>query len=210
MEAAPIDARKSCLRTDNVQEVVYLRQRAERIMLIQELLNLLPLDPGSAGLAIAIIGSLIGAILWLLGARFSRTIITLITVLISGCGRDSLPLWCGWSVGGEGPAVGAALGLGITGYALHRMWVGIGLGTVLCSWATMACWIEFRNGAAWAWPAWAADMTIESYANGTLACGSPPDVGAFFPYACTNGPMISGLAMAIIWPKTTLIPWPGA
>jgi hypothetical protein len=175
----------------------------DEIMIVQELLNLLPLDPGSAGMAVAIIGSVIGAIVWLLGARFSRTIITLMTVLLGGAIGMRLPQWFGWSVSGAGPAVGAALGLGITGYALHRMWVGIGLGTVLCSWATMACWIGFRNGATWAWPTWNADTTIETYAV-ALWQHLPADVARILPYACAMA-VISGLAMAIIWPKTTLI-----
>jgi hypothetical protein len=197
-----IHARKSRPRTDNVQEVVHFRATVLE-MLVQELLNLLPLDPGSAGFAVAIIGSLIGAIVWLLGARFSRTIITLVTVLLGAAVGMRLPQWCGWSVSGEGTAVGGALGLGVTGYAMHRMWVGFGLGTVLCAWATMACWIGFRNGAAWTWPAWGTDTTIESYAV-SLWQALPPDVARILPYACAMA-MISGLAMAIIWPKTTLI-----
>jgi hypothetical protein len=171
--------------------------------MVQELINLLPPDPGSVGLAIAIIGSIIGAGIWLLGARYSRTIITLLTVLVGAAVGVNLPRWFGWEISGAGPAVGAALLLGVTGYALHGMWVGIGLGTVLSSWATLACWIAFRNGAAWSWPPIEGDTTAASYLSAVWQ-GLPADVTRILPYACATA-MVSGIAMAIIWPKVSLV-----
>src|SRR3954465_14650639 len=172
-------------------------------MMIQELINLLPRDPGNAGLIVEIIGSLIGAGTWLLGSRFSRPIITLLTVLIGATVGMHLPRWFGWNISGAGPAVGGALVLGVTGYVLHGMWVGIGLGTVLCSWVTLACWIAFRNGAGWAWPQWGADSTLVAYGQ-SLWQSPPGHVTGILPYACATA-MVSGLALAIIYPKLSLV-----
>jgi len=114
-----------------------------------------------------------------------------------------LPRWFGWEISGAGPAVGAALVLGLTGYALHGMWVGIGLGTVLASWTAMACWISFRNGANWNWPAIDSTTTVATYIT-TLWQSLPADVMRILPYASGTA-MVSGIAMAIIWPKLSLI-----
>jgi hypothetical protein len=171
--------------------------------MVQELINLLPRDPGSLGLIIAVIGSLIGVGIWLLGARYSRWIITLLTVLLGATIGMHTPLWFGWEISGAGPAVGGALVLGVTGYVLHGMWVGIGLGTILASWTSMACWMMFRNGAGWDWPAWDASTTIVSYST-TMWQSLPPDVVRILPWAAIAA-MISGLAIAILWPKLSLI-----
>src|SRR4051794_30502848 len=152
---------------------------------------------------IAIVGSLIGVAIWLLGARFSRPIITLLTVLLGATVGMHLPQWFGWNISGAGPAVGGALVLGVTGYVLHGPWVGIGLGTVLSSWAAMACWIAFRNNAGWAWPEYGADTSVLDYSR-ALWQALPPDVARVLPYACATA-MVCGLGLAIIWPKVSLI-----
>lgn len=171
--------------------------------MVQEWINLLPRDPGNAGLIIAVIGSLIGAAVWLLGSRFSRPILTLITVLLGAAIGMHLPVWFNWNVMGAGPAVGGALVLGISGYALPGMWVGIGFGTVLASWAAVGTWIALHNGADWNWPAIDANTTIVSYAA-ALWHALPPDVAKYLPWCC-GAAMVSGVAMSIIWPKVALL-----
>lgn len=172
-------------------------------MIVQELLNLLPADPGTLGLIVALSGSLVGAGIWLLGARYSRTIITLLTVLLGATLGRQLPQWMDWNISGAGPAVGAALVLGVTGYIFHGMWVGIGLGTVLASWAAMGCWITFRHGAGWNWPSAEAGMTVVAYLSAVWQ-SLPADVMRILPYACGSA-MVTGVAASIIWPKSSLI-----
>jgi hypothetical protein len=171
--------------------------------MVQELVNLLPRDAGGLGLGVAIVGSLVGMVIWLLGSRLSRPIVTLGTVTIGALIGQRLPTWCGWNISGAGPAVGAALILGVTGYALHGMWVGIGLGTVLASWAAMACWIIFRHGANLTWPPIAADTTLANFCK-TVWQQLPADVWRVLPYACATA-LVSGIAIAIIWPRFSLI-----
>jgi hypothetical protein len=172
-------------------------------MVVQELIYILPQDAGTMGLIVAGSGSLIGAVIWLLGARFSRTIITLLTVLLGASVGLHLPQWFGWQISGAGPAVGMALVLGVTGYVLHGLWVGIGLGTVLASWAAMACWIVLRHGATWSWPDYPEGATVAWYLAEVWQ-SLPGDVTRILPYACGTA-LISGLASAIIWPKASLI-----
>jgi hypothetical protein len=124
-------------------------------------------------------------------------------VLLGAVVGMNLPGWFGWDISGSGPAVGAALVLGLTGYILHGMWVGIGLGTVLASWVAMACWIAFRNGASWTWPELDANPTIVAYAQAMWSI-VPPDVARILPYACATA-LITGIGLAIIWPRVSLI-----
>jgi hypothetical protein len=172
-------------------------------MVVQELIYILPQDPGTMGLIIASAGSLIGAAIWLLGARYSRTIITLLTVLLGAMIGLHLPQWCGWEISGAGPAVAIALVLGVTGYVLHGMWVGIGLGIVLASWTTLACWMTLRHEMTWTWPDYPDGATFAWYLAEVWE-SLPADVTRILPYACGTA-LISGLAAAIIWPKTSLI-----
>jgi hypothetical protein len=171
--------------------------------MVQELVNLLPRDGGSVGLVVAIVGSLIGMLAWLVGSRFSRPVVTLLTVTIGAIVGMHMPVWFGWDISGAGPAVGAALVLGVTGYALHGLWVGIGLGTVLASWAAMACWIIFRNGANLTWPPITTDTTLIDYCK-AIWQQMPAEVAQYLPFAAATA-LISGVAAAIVWPRASLI-----
>jgi hypothetical protein len=171
--------------------------------MVQELLNLLPRDVGTLGMVIAIAGSMVGVGMWLIGSRFSRPIITLLTVLLGASVGMQLPKWLGWSISGAGPAVGGAVVLGVTGFVLHGMWVGIGLGAVLSSWVALGCWIMLRNGAAWTWPIIGPQTTLGTFLH-EVWIGMPPDVTRILPYACATA-MITGLAITIIWPKVSLV-----
>lgn len=171
--------------------------------MMDELLKLLPSDAGDAGMTIALTGSMIGAAIWLMGARFSRPIITLLTVLIGAVIGLHLPQWFGWTISGAGPAVAMALVLGITGYTLHGVWVGIGLGTVLASWAAIGSWICFHGTTTWTWPPVASDTTVVSYST-SLWQQLTPDV-AHILLCATAVAMLSGLAMSILWPKFSLL-----
>src|SRR5262245_56130142 len=109
--------------------------------MLLDLLQLLPTDPGGPVLLTTMIGTVVGAALWLLGAKISRPLVTLLTVLGGAMIGMHLPQWFGWQISGAGPAVGGAVVLGVSGYVLHRMWVGIGLGSVLALWAAMGTWL---------------------------------------------------------------------
>src|SRR5882757_2471420 len=103
--------------------------------MIQRFLVLLPTQISSMTLAIAIAGAALGLILWLSGSRFNRTIITLISVSGGALIGLQMPGWFGWRLDGWATAVLGALALGISGYVLPKVWVGVGLGAVWAIWA---------------------------------------------------------------------------
>ena len=81
-------------------------------------------------------------------------------------------------------------------YLLYRNWyydafvassntLGIGLGTVLASWAAMACWILFHNGANMTWAPISTDTNLFEYCK-TVWQQLPADVTRLLPYACAT------------------------
>src|SRR5436190_19875812 len=103
--------------------------------MLQELLPLMPSQAGPAALTVAIIGMIAGAVLWLAGSRFSRSLITLSAVSLGAALGTHLPRWAGWSLDGMAPGIVGAIVLGVSAFLFHRFWVGIGLGLVLACWA---------------------------------------------------------------------------
>ncbi|MGH7179809.1 MAG: hypothetical protein ACREJC_20705 [Tepidisphaeraceae bacterium] len=174
--------------------------------MLQELIQLLPGDAGMMAMVVAGGGVVVGAALWLLGAKFSRPLLTLLTVALGGAVGMQLPHWLGWSISGAGPAVGCAVILGISGFILHRMWVGIGLGLVMAFWTTLVTWMLLRHGQSWTWPTPDADAGVWEYAKQVWSA-VPPDVARILPLASCAA-LISGVASAILWPKlTTVVGW---
>src|SRR5215218_2320257 len=106
--------------------------------MIQQLLSLLPREINSIALMIAVAGAFLGGVLWLGGSRFSRTLMTLISVSAGALIGLQVPKWFTPGLEGWATAVLGALILGISGYALHKVWVGLGLGFVLAIWAALA------------------------------------------------------------------------
>ena len=109
--------------------------------MIQELMTLMPqgLAGCSPGWAIGL--ALAGAALWLIGATFSRSLVTLALVAAGTLIGLHLPGWCRWSIDGMGPAIGGAVLLGCSGYLLHRVWIGASLGIAMALWSGITCWI---------------------------------------------------------------------
>lgn len=171
--------------------------------MLQELLTILPREPGTLALAIALIGTAIGAALCAAGARFSRPLITLITVLLGATLGMSLPRWMDLSISGAGPAVGGAIVLGLTGWVLHRFWIGVGLGLVLSSWTTLIVWVCWRNGQTLHWPAVNAGTTLPMFLM-DLWHALPRDVARLLP-AVTITAMVSGVAASILWDRPIVV-----
>lgn len=171
--------------------------------MLQELLELLPHEPGTLALAVAVAGTIVGAGLCAVGARFSRPLVSLVLVVLGAALGMALPRWLDWSISGAGPAVGGAVLLGVSGWVLHRMWVGVGLGGVLSCWAVLALWIWMRNGHVLEWPEIGASTTLPSFL-GELWHSLPPEVARLLPYTVATA-MVSGLAAAILWDHPIVI-----
>lgn len=172
---------------------------AVRVEMVQELLPLLPQEPGRIALMVAIVGTLIGLGLWLAGARFSRPLLTLLAVSVGGVMGQRIPGITGWTVNSAAAAVGGAFILGLSAYLIHRLWVAILLGVVLAAWAALGTWVICNDGAQWAWPAVDAETTWRTFAE--AAWTSLPDaVRKYLPYA-TGLALVSGFASTLLWPR---------
>ncbi len=172
--------------------------------MVQELLPLLPREAGQTVLVTACIGAVIGAGLWLTGARFSRAIITLAAVALGGALGMALPRWMSWNVHSMAAAVGGAVVLGMSGFVLHGAWVGVALGLLLACWGALGTWIFCGGGASeWTWPSSDAAATPVSFARDVWA-QLPDHVRAVMPYSCAAG-MLSGFLCALLWPRVAVV-----
>jgi hypothetical protein len=171
--------------------------------MVQELLSLLPKEVGTLALVLAMAGTLAGAGLWLAGARFSRSLITLVLVSAGGWIGLFLPQWMGWSIDGWAPAILLAIVLGASGFVLHRFWVGVGLGLVLAGWAAVIVWMICKGNAVWTLPKYRMGTTATGYAK-DLWQSLPADVVKFLPFAAGMA-LVSGLAGALVWPRIGVV-----
>lgn len=171
--------------------------------MLHQWLALLPSQVGTLGLIVAVSGTLLGVLLWLVGARFSRPLITLCTVALGALAGMMLPRWFQWSVSGMGTAVGGAVLLGISGYWLHRFWVGFGLGLVLACWVALGTWTLLSGNVQWTWPPADENSTVTSYLTTTWQT-LPADVTHALPFTCATA-MLSGLVAAVLWPRIGLV-----
>ncbi len=171
-------------------------ERGLRFTMIHEMLGTLPdvvarmPAPLAAGLAGA------GALLGLFGARYSRGILTLSLVAVGTVIGLHIPKWFGWHIDPMGPAVGAAIVLGLSGYALTQMWEAIFLGSLLAAVAgAVVCNVlEARLTAPTIdWSATAVETTLKLYH------AIPTPVNKALPAAV-------GIGLALGWLTVTL--WP--
>jgi hypothetical protein len=165
--------------------------------MFQELLPLLPKEPGTLPLILAMAGSLIGAGLWLAGARFSRSLVTLVFVSAGGWIGLLLPQWLGWNIDGWASAILLALLLGASGLLLHRFWVGVGLGLALGAWAATAIWIHYQGATAI--PKVEAGISFLAYAQ-IFWNGLPVEMRRALAVGC-GAALIGGVAATLLWPR---------
>ena len=174
--------------------------------MLLDLLQLLPDKPADGVLIIAMIGSVFGLVLWIAGVKVSRPLVTLVTVLIGATIGLQLPRWFNWNISGAGPAVGAAVVLGVSGIVLHRMWVGIGLGLTLALWCALGMWLIMRNNSSWDWPDLGDSQSWWAYLQDVWD-DLPPNMARMLPYAA-GAALVCGVASSILWPKlTTVLNW---
>jgi hypothetical protein len=171
--------------------------------MIQQLLSVLPQQVHPIALIIAVSGSVLGGILWLGGSRFSRTVVTLLCVSTGGLVGLQLPWWFGWALEGWATAVLGALVLGIAGYALHRIWVGFGLGLVLAFWAALAAFALSAPRGGFTWPVTPAGSSLTTQAL-DLWVSLPADTRELLPFACAAA-MLMGITASVVWPRLGVV-----
>jgi hypothetical protein len=153
--------------------------------------------------AMSIGGVLAGLIMWLVGARFSRGIVTLIAVSIGALVGLRMPHWFSVPLGAWATAIGGALMLGITGYALHRMWVGAGLAVLLALWAGILVWNIYCSGRVGTFPDRVAGMGIQDYWTQVWNC-LPRDFRRIGPFLCGLA-VIFGVTISVFWSRAAAV-----
>jgi hypothetical protein len=147
-----------------------------------------------------------GAVVWAIGAKVSRPLITLTTVLLGASIGMQMPRWFGWDISGAGPAVGMAVVLGVTGFAVQGGWLGALLGLTLAVWAAFVTWVCVGEAQSMSMPVVNEFTTMASFFQ-EWWYQLPPPVAKFLPYT-TAAAMVTGLALAILWTRlTTVLAW---
>lgn len=169
--------------------------------MVQQFLEILPRQVPQWVSMTLLVAVGVGALLWVAGARFGRFLTTLLTVGLGAALGMHLPGWFGWNIHGAGPAVGAAVVLGVTGFVLHGMWAGILLGLVLALWATFITWVCARGADPLAWPALTDETTLVSFLT-ELWNSLPKTMQRMTPFWAAAG-LVSGVACSILWTRVT-------
>src|SRR5688500_7584051 len=133
-----------------------------------------------------------GAVVWVCGAKLSKWLVTLTTVLLGASIGMQMPRWFGWDISGAGPAVGMAVVLGVSGDAVHGGWVGALMGVMLGLWAAFVTWTCAGEAQPMVVPIVTEFTTMASFCQ-EWWYGLPPRVAKFLPYT-TAAAMVTGLA----------------
>lgn len=171
--------------------------------MLRELLSLLPDAIARCSPMVAMACAMLGLVLWLCGARFSRAILSLTAVAAGTVIGMHLPEWRGWQIDGMGLAVGGAIVLGSAAFLFHRTCIGAMLGIGLMLWAAAGVWIFMAGDVYWNWHTarWDGDMVqYLGEAWKTL----PASVSRSFPAACLAG-LGAGITIAAFLPKTSKV-----
>jgi hypothetical protein len=169
--------------------------------MVQYFTGILPYEPGSRVALVAGAGALVGLVLWLAGSRFSRSIVTLLSVAGGAFAGLQLPRQMELPVGGWATAVGGALVLGLIGYALHRLWIGSLLALLLGGWALIVSFILHGETLPIPLPGRPAGEPMPVYLMHLWTAFSP-NVQRVLPLACGLA-MVAGLALAVLWERLT-------
>src|SRR6185436_1985414 len=153
--------------------------------------------------AMSIGGVVAGLIMWLVGARFSRGIITLIAVSIGALVGLRMPHWFHVPLGAWATAIGGALVIGCMGYAFHKMWVGAGLSVLLALWAGILVWNIYVSGRVGTFPDRVAGMGIDEYWSQQWY-SLPRDFRRIAPFLCGLA-VVFGATVSIFWSRAASV-----
>ncbi|HEY2589114.1 MAG TPA: hypothetical protein VGI81_25450 [Tepidisphaeraceae bacterium] len=167
--------------------------------MLREVLSFLPDALVRVAPVVAAGCAALGVMLWLCGARYSLSILSLVAVAAGATIGMKLPAWRGWQIDGMGLAVGGALVLGAGAFLCHRTCIGALLAAGMMLWAGTGVWLFMGGDVYWDWRsvAWQGDMI--QYARDCWQL-LPPNLQKVFPAACFAG-LIAGVSIAVYLPK---------
>jgi len=144
-------------------------------------------------------GTVVGGLLWLLGARFSRSMLSLLAVTAGSWIGVRLPQLFGWTIDPTCVGVAGAIILTTAAFLFHRTLIGIALGAVSALWAVAAAWIRFDGPNQWH-PAdlhWTGSLV--TYLT-KIWQSFPGQLGMVLPYAFGAG-LAAGVLTGVLWPR---------
>jgi len=172
--------------------------------MLREAIALLPDVVARCPLGTALAFCALGAVLWIVGGRVSRSILALVAVAAGSVVGIHLPEWFGWQIEGMAVAVGAAIILGCAVLFMHRTCIGILLGLTMMLWAALGTWMFLApEGAAWDWRSahWEGDMVQYLHQLWQVL---PPTMARVFPAACFAG-FATGVSITVFFPKLSKV-----
>jgi hypothetical protein len=170
--------------------------------MLRELLSLIPQNIVDRPPLVLLGAAGAGVVLALAGARFSRAIVTLTAVGAGAFLGLHLPAWMGWSIDAIGAAFCGAIVLGVSGFVLHRAWLGLLLSGLLATYAATFTWI-LRGGGAWKLPPWDGSQDVVAMLS-ALWRSLPGTMYSALPIALLGG-LVIGLLLSIYFPRTTRV-----
>jgi hypothetical protein len=144
-----------------------------------------------------------GVAFWLVGGRFSRSILTLALVAAGAWVGVRMPRWFGWEIDGMGLGMAGAMLLGFAGYLLHRTWVGLLLGALLATWAGVTAWLALAPGVRWTPPAIEWTLNVPEMLRQVWQ-SLPPEISKVIPLTTVGG-VVTGIVASLLWPKLSRI-----
>jgi len=171
--------------------------------MLYQLTALLPSELLRLSAGATVMCAIAGIALWLVGARFSRYLITLAAVAVGTVIGMRLPAWMGWQIDGMGTAVAGAIVVGVCGFLLQRTWVGLLLGIMMALWGGLAVWVMLDGKVQWDWHAveWSS-QPVQLLKN--VWQTFPPNLSHAVPIAMMTG-FGAGTLLAVFWPKLSKV-----
>lgn len=188
--------------------------------MLHELLTRLPTDAGTRGLTLALSLAATGLLLWIAGARFSRSFFTLAGVAAGAWLGLRVPRWLEWEIDPMAVSIGAALVLGLAGYLLHMTWVGLMLGGSLATAGVCVAWHRMGDGsiptvdvnqpvndalrALWAQLPGGATRVIPMIAGACFVAGGIatffwPRLARVLAFSLLGSALLAGGGLAAVW-----------
>ena len=167
--------------------------------MLQELLSWLPQDAGRSWLTAAVVCAAAGLVLWAAGARVGRSALTLVGVAAGTWAGLRVPQRTGFEFEPMGLACIGALVVGLAGYLLHTVWVGLTLGTLFAGAGVLLTWNKLAGGASWSIPVLDLSAPWHEVLRGVWASlpGGLPRVMPYVVAAC----FAAGVLVTVITPK---------
>lgn len=165
--------------------------------MLHQLLGITPQQPSAPLALFALGGAALGGFLWLAGSRFSQGLVTLMAVAVGAWGGLCLPRWLLLPIAPWATAVGGALVLGLLGYGMHRMFVGLGLALVLALWVGLT--VIAQHQLLDRFPAPAMPLVLSAWLQ-QVWDAVPQELRRSGPLGCGMA-AVAGLGVAVIWPR---------